>query len=373
MISCAAYCEFLTERFTFFTGVPDSLLKSLCACLRARLPKERHITAANEGNAAALAAGHYLATGRPAVVYMQNSGLGNAVNPLLSLCDPLVFGVPLLLLVGWRGEPGIKDEPQHAKQGLVTLPLLGSMRIEYGLLPNDDPAARAELEEALRYMMTEKAPFAFVVKKDTFGPYHGEENFEEGSFSLSREAAVDAILDILDEKDLIVATTGMASRELFELREKRRQSHARDFLCVGSMGHASQIAAAIALEKTERRVVCLDGDGAALMHMGGLALIGTMPLPNFIHIVLNNGAHDSVGGQPTAARNIDLCKIALACGYKKAVKVEDKKISKEAIEGKGPIFIEMCVRKGNRPDLGRPRLPPRENKAMFMEALSDVS
>jgi phosphonopyruvate decarboxylase len=368
MIDVAAYVDFLTERFFFWAGVPDSLLSSLCACLDDKLPRSRHIVADNEGGAVALAAGHYLATGQPAAVYMQNSGIGNAVNPLLSLCDPLVFGLPLLMLIGWRGEPEVHDEPQHLKQGSVTLPLLEAMQIRYAIHPDSHENACAVVEEALQYMEEKKAPFALVVKRNTFGK-GGVLGVGDVS-SMSREEAIDAVLDALSEEDVLVSTTGMISRELFDLREKKGQRHAGDFLCVGSMGHASRMAAVIALEKRKARVVCLDGDGAVLMHMGALAIIGSMKLPNFVHIVLNNGAHDSVGGQPTVAHSVNLCAVAAACGYKRTLRIEDKKAIDIAPVGDGAVFMEIVVRKGNRSDLGRPSLSPRENKKLFMENLS---
>jgi phosphonopyruvate decarboxylase len=373
MIDVAAYVDFLTERFSFWAGVPDSLLKPLCAGLEGKLPSSCHIVADNEGGAVALAAGHYLAAGRPAAVYMQNSGIGNAVNPLLSLCDPAVFSLPFLMLIGWRGEPGVRDEPQHLQQGIATLPLLDAMRIDYAIHPDSDEAARAVVEKALRHMDEKKAPFALVVKKNTFSRFGDGRAFDAGtkdSFLMRREEAIDAVLDALSEDDMLIATTGMISRELFELRRKRGQTHVKDFLCVGSMGHASRIAAAVALKKRKTRVVCLDGDGAVLMHMGALAIIGTMKLPNFVHIVLNNGAHDSVGGQPTVARNVDLCAVAAACGYKRTLRIEDERAIDITPAEDGSIFIEIIVRKGNRPDLGRPSLSPRDNKDLFMESLS---
>jgi phosphonopyruvate decarboxylase len=370
MIDASDYADFLTERFLFWTGVPDSLLKSLCACFDGKLPGSRHIVADNEGGAVALAAGYYVATGRPAGVYMQNSGIGNAVNPLLSLCDPRIFGLPVFMLVGWRGEPGVQDEPQHLKQGVVTLPLLETMGIRYEIHPDSYNAACLVVEKAIRYMEEEKAPFAMVVKKNTFRNGRVFDANTENSSLMFREEAISAVLDVLDENDVLVSTTGMASRELFELRERRRQPHSGDFLCVGSMGHASRIAAAIALEKRATRVVCLDGDGAVLMHMGALAIIGAMKMPNFVHIVLNNGAHDSVGGQPTIARNLNLSAVAAACGYKKTFRIKDRGVIDITPAEDGSVFIEIIVRKGNRPDLGRPSMSPRDNRELFMKSLS---
>lgn len=353
----------------FFTGVPDSLLKNICAYLTDHLASEHNIIAANEGAAIGLATGYYLATRKIPVVYMQNSGLGNAVNPLMSLTDKEVYNIPLLLLIGWRGEPGVKDEPQHIKQGKVTLPLLEAMGIRYAVLSQDEKKFISQLNVAKSYMDETREPFAFVIQKDTFLEYSSE-NCEDERLSLKREAAIHFIAASLTEKDIIISTTGMISRELFEYRASVSMGHERDFLTVGSMGHASQIALGIALEKKNRRIYCFDGDGATLMHMGSLAITGSLHPANYVHIVFNNGAHDSVGGQPTVAFDVDLCKIAQACGYEIALSVSDSESLRETLERmkqmRGPILLEVKVRKGAREDLGRPTTTPVQNKEAFM-------
>ncbi|MBN2404568.1 MAG: phosphonopyruvate decarboxylase, partial [Coriobacteriia bacterium] len=322
MLPCAEFHSLLQGiGIEFFTGVPDSLLKNFCAYLEENLDATAHIIAANEGNAVALATGHYLATGRPGLVYMQNSGQGNATNPLVSLADPEVYGVPMLLLVGWRGEPGVKDEPQHVKQGKITHALFDTLGIPHCLLPDTIEAAQEALAEAGRVLREEARPYALIAKAGVFTSYQRQRAVGE-TLEIRREAAIAALCAKLGEDAVIVSTTGKISRELYEIREGQDRNHSRDFLTVGSMGHASQIALGIACAKTDRSVYCFDGDGAAIMHMGGMALIGSLKPRNFKHVILNNGAHDSVGGQPTAGLAIDLSAIAKACGYAAAFSVE---------------------------------------------------
>ena len=361
----------------FYTGVPDSTLKDICFCISSVAGKGNHVTAANEGGAIALAAGHYLATGNPGLVYMQNSGIGNAVNPLLSLADPEVYSIPMLLLIGWRGGPGTKDEPQHIKQGKVTLPLLESMGIEYAILPDSIEAATIAVREACRKMSRESCPVAIIVQRGAFGKYEHEDHIDRtwSDAVLTREEAIEIVIDCLSVDDIIVSTTGKASRELYELREKSGAGHARDFLTVGSMGHASMIALGIALEESERRVICLDGDGAALMHMGALAVIGGLRPENFIHIVLNNGCYDSVGGQPTECGDILLTGVSEECGYALAEYVsadyELRDSLTKALRMRGPSMIEVNVKRGSRANLGRPDMTPVENKTALMNFLKE--
>ncbi|QNL97540.1 phosphonopyruvate decarboxylase [Treponema sp. Marseille-Q4132] len=373
MIRPEYFYDLLQKRGSdFFTGVPDSLLKNFCAYVTDTAPEDKHIIAANEGCALALASGYHLATGKTPVVYMQNSGLGNAVNPLLSLADSDVYSVPLVLLIGWRGMPSVHDEPQHIKQGKVTLALLDAMRIPYVVTAESEDELNKQIDYC--YACTEKAsaPFAFVVKKDTFAPY-ALKNKTSSDAEMTREDTIECIVLHSPKDAVFVSTTGMASRELFELRIKHGMSGANDFLTVGSMGHASQIALSIAMQKKDRLVICLDGDGAAIMQMGGLATIGVRKPDNMIHVVLNNGAHDSVGGQPTVGLKIDLPGIAKACGYAHTYSVKDaaslEAALKNALSEKKTAFIEVKIRKGARADLGRPTTSPRENKKAFMEVL----
>ena len=333
----------------FYTGVPDSLLKGFCNYIQNNVAEEKHIIAANEGNAISIASGYYLASGKPGLVYMQNSGFGNCVNPLLSLVDKEVYSIPMLLLIGGRGEPNIKDEPQHIKQGKITIDLLKTMDIKHSIISHDSKNLKEIINNSIKYINTNNAPFALVVKKNTFDK-NNIENFSPNKYSLKREDVVRIILDYEQENDIYVSTTGKLSMELFEYRVEKKQNHNKDFLTVGSMGHANQIALGIAKVKTKNRIVCIDGDGALLMHMGGMCLVGSLGMKNYLHIVINNGAHDSVGGQPTLGFDINFTKIAKASNYKHIFSVENKKqiISsfKKIKNLSGPIFLEVKVSKG---------------------------
>ncbi len=358
----------------FFCGVPDSLLKDFCAFVADNAKPQSHIITANEGNAIALAAGHYLASGNPAVVYMQNSGIGNCINPLLSLTDEEVYKIPLLMLIGWRGEPGIKDEPQHIKQGKVTDKILDACSIKYAVLPQETGEAVQAVNNACNYIKENKKPFALIIKKGTFAPYKLQ-NKKDNGFDLSREEAIKITAQNLDKKAIIISTTGQISRELYEYRESAGQLHNQDFLTVGSMGHASSIAQGIALEKINRTVYCFDGDGACIMHLGALPVIAKTGLKNFKHIVFNNQAHDSVGVQPTSADFIDFNKLAKACGYKNVFSASSKEELKQCLEKlntcDSPALLEVKVKCGARKDLGRPKEKPQENKNAFMSFLQE--
>lgn len=355
-----------------FAGVPDSLLKNMCAYITDHFDAAHNIIAANEGAAVGLAAGHYLATGQPACVYMQNSGEGNIINPLASLTDQEVYNIPVLLLIGWRGRPGVPDEPQHVKQGKVTTGLLNVMGINYEVLAKEEDKAEKQIVKALKALQN-KVMFALVIEKDTFDEYKLQ-NVEKNDLTMSREEAIQTVAAALGEKECIVSTTGMISRELFEYRAAMNQGHERDFLTVGSMGHASQIALGIALAQPERRVWCFDGDGATIMHMGSMAIVGNKAPKHYVHVVFNNGAHDSVGGQPTVGLKIDLPAIAKAVGYSNAFSVDNKTDLMEALKSvnmvEGPILLEVKVKKGNRKDLGRPTTTPIQNKEALMDFLS---
>ncbi len=378
MISPKFFIEKLREYgIDCFAGVPDSLLKNVCAYITDHCDAQHNIIAANEGAAVGIAAGHYLATGKPACVYMQNSGEGNIINPLASLTDPEVYNIPVLLLIGWRGRPGVHDEPQHVKQGKVTTGLLNVMGVNYEVLSKEEDKAEKQIAKAILALKS-KEVFALVIEKGTFDDY-ALQNVEEKDLSMSREEAIQTVAGAMGEKDVIVSTTGMISRELFEYRTAMLQGHERDFLTVGSMGHASQIALGIAMAQPERRVWCFDGDGAAIMHMGSMAIVGSKAPKNYIHVVFNNGAHDSVGGQPTVGLNIDLPAVAKAVGYKVTYSVDskdelDKQLStlnSQLSTFGGPILLEVRVRKGNRKDLGRPTTTPIQNKEALMSFLQD--
>lgn len=358
----------------FYTGVPDSQLKALCNYLMYTYgtdPKH-HIIAANEGNSTAIAAGYHLATGRVPVVYMQNSGEGNIINPVASLMNDKVYAIPCIFIIGWRGEPGIHDEPQHVYQGEVTLKLLEDMDIAYFVISKettvDELAAR--MEEFSTILAAGKQA-AFVVRKGSL-EFDGKVIYENSN-TMTREEIIRHIVKA-SGKDPIISTTGKASRELFEIREANGQEHKYDFLTVGSMGHASSIALGVALNKPDTRVWCIDGDGAVLMHMGAMSVTGACRPKNLIHVVINNEAHETVGGMPTAAGRIDICKIAEACGYAHAVSVSDfetldEELNKAKLRNEMSL-IEVKCSIGARADLGRPTTTAIENKEKFMQYLN---
>ena len=361
----------------FFAGVPDSLLKNICAYITDNLPAEQNIIAANEGGAMGIAAGYHLATGKIPVVYMQNSGEGNIINPLASLTDKEVYNIPALLVIGWRGRPGVHDEPQHVKQGKVTTGLLNTMGINYAILPKDEEGAAKQIKIATDFMKKTNECYALVIEKDTFDAYKLQ-NVEVNDLTMTREEAIQKVAASIEDTACIVSTTGMISRELFEARTAWNQGHERDFLTVGSMGHASQIALGIALQKPERKVYCFDGDGASIMHMGNMAITASMKCKNYVHVVFNNGAHDSVGGQPTVGLKIDLCAVAKAVGYAATYSVETMEELEETLQTihnlsnpSGPILLQVCVKKGNRKDLGRPTTTPIQNKEALMAFLQN--
>ena len=357
----------------FFTGVPDSRLKALCSYLMDTygIDPGHHIIAVNEGNCVGLVAGYHLATRKLPVVYLQNSGEGNIINPVASLMHRKVYGIPCLFVVGWRGEPGVHDEPQHIYQGEVTLKLLEDMGIPAFIVgPDTTPGEVAKRMEGWASWFEEGNQAAFVVRKGALR--YDEKVVYRNDFQMVREEAIRRIIAAAGD-DIIVSTTGKAGRELFEIREALGQGHERDFLTVGSMGHSSSIALGIALQKPEKRVWCLDGDGAALMHMGAMAVIGANRPRNLVHIILNNQAHETVGGMPTVSKSVDWVGIAGACGYDTTLTVETyeelEKRLRSLKELPGLTFLEIRCAIGSREDLGRPTTTPWENKMGFMEFL----
>lgn len=298
------------------TGIPDSTLNQFCDYIEhdGKDSFRTHIVAENEGGAVGIAIGEYLATGKAACVYMQNSGLGNVINPITSLAHREVYGIPMLFLIGWRGEPGVKDEPQHKFMGRLTAGILELLEIDYAVI--DAGTTQKELEiilEKAQDNFSVNKQFAIVIRKGTFDKR--ESGAYENMHSLTREKAIQEIVKWLQPDDLIVSTTGKISRELYEQMDLIKGDHKQVFLTVGGMGHASMIAYGIAQRRKKQRVICLDGDGAVLMHMGGLAVIGRHPLDNLIHICMDNEAHESVGGMPTGAAGLEYYKIAQDSGY----------------------------------------------------------
>lgn len=371
MVDTAYFVEKILEKVEFFSGIPDSLLKEFNQCIMDKCTDNNHVIPANEGSAVSLASGYYLSKDKIPMVYMQNSGIGNSLNPLISLLDKYVYSIPLIMMIGHRGQQGIKDEPQHLKQGIITNDLLKVLDIPFSILPNDTEKAVECFNWAYYTAKQTLSPVALVVRKSTFSPY--KNIYEDNkSYLLTRENAIITITNMLKNINnyKIFSTTGMISRELYEARENNSQTHSTDFYAFGSMGHISQIALGYAINETNKKVICIDGDGSFLMHMGSAAVVGTSKVDNFIHIVLNNMSHDSVGGQPTVAGKISITGVALACGYDKAFVCDSKetleqKLS-EVIECNGKFLIEVKVCKGARQDLGRPSMTAKEIKENFM-------
>ena len=360
----------------FYTGVPDSQLKALCDCLMNiyGIDPKHHVIAANEGNCTALAAGYHLATGKVPVVYMQNSGEGNVINPVASLLNDKVYAIPVVFIVGWRGEPGIHDEPQHVYQGAVTVKLLEDMDIKTFVIGKDttDKEVVAVMEEYKKILAAGKS-VAFVIRKGALS-YDGKIRYENEN-TMMREEIIQHIVKA-SGTDPIVSTTGKASRELFETRVANGESHKYDFLTVGSMGHSSSIALGVAINKQNTRVWCIDGDGAVLMHLGSMAVIGANAPKNMIHVVINNEAHETVGGMPTVASQIDFVAIAKACGYPNTICVDSFEaldVELENAKQRNELsLIEVKCSIGARDDLGRPTTSTMENKANFMEYLKNL-
>ena len=383
MIDTVKFYEYLRGKgLDFFAGVPDSLLKNFCACVTDRAAFKdgnfdnigenvvdanargaTNVVTANEGNAVALVAGHYLSTKKPGVVYMQNSGIGNAVNPLLSLVDKEVYSIPMLLMVGWRGEPGTKDEPQHVKQGKVTKELFEAMGIKTVVL---DEEFEQQIDFCTDYMKDEEQPIALIVRKGTFSDYPLPKREEK--YELMREKALEMILQQIDAADFVVSTTGKTSREVFEIRERNGQKHEHDFLTVGSMGHTASIALGMSLG-TEKNVYCIDGDGSFLMHMGGMAVIPEVARDNFKYILIDNGAHESVGGQPTVGLKINVPEILKGCGFLEIYEARNEAeiaVAVSKMKNQKLAALVIYTKVGSRDDLGRPTISPLENKKKMM-------
>lgn len=361
----------------FYTGVPDSQLKALCSYLVDNFGiSSKHIIAANEGNSVALAAGYYLATGKVPVVYMQNSGIGNIVNPVASLLNEEVYGIPCIFIIGWRGEPGEPgelDEPQHIFQGRISKKLLEDIGL-YTIVLSKETSINKLREEMVdvRCILEQGKSVAFLVRKGAL--VYDKRVIYKNDYEMLRELVIEHVVEAAGQ-DVIVSTTGKASRELFEIRGKKGQEHQTDFLTVGSMGHSSSIALAIALNKTGTKIWCIDGDGAALMHMGSMAVIGSNKPSNMIHVLINNESHETVGGMPTVASNIDWCKIAEGCGYSYVVSVNTyEELDKQLLIMRSQntlSFIEVKCAISSRADLGRPTTSTWENKEMFMKYLKE--
>lgn len=383
MISPKLFCQSLKKLdIDFYTGVPDSLLKDICAYVTSTLPNEKHKITANEGSAIGLAIGYNISSKKLALVYMQNSGLGNAVNPILSLADKQIYSVPMMLLIGWRGEKGVKDEPQHIKQGLITEKLLRLMDVPYAVIDKNinDQEIFEIIEKQKDIALKKMCPVALLVKKGTFIPYEAPLAHQGTANSvtenlMSRTDVIDYYVG-LEKSHIVVSTTGVTSRELLASRKKNKKDTSGDFLTVGGMGHASQIALGIAMNKKSTKVVCFDGDGALLMHMGSLASVADSGCNNYHYILLNNSVHDSVGGQPIGTKNADFLKLAKSLGFKKTFRINDKQqlsMLEKIFEENGPTFTDIKIKPGFPSGLIRPDKTPLENKNAFEEHLKNFT
>ncbi|MFX1355713.1 MAG: phosphonopyruvate decarboxylase [Promethearchaeota archaeon] len=377
MILCQEFFEILKEKgFSFFTGIPDSTFKEWIKFI---IDNDggvlKHIIACNECEAIALAAGYHLATKKIGVVYMQNSGLGKTVNPLTSLCDPDVYSIPILLMIGWRGEPETKDAPQHKKMGRITLSLLDTLQIPYSIIEQNIEKIRLELNKVLQYFKNNKGPYAFIIRPNLFQKYDAKVK-KDNDYIITREEAINLIMDNLDGNEIIVSTTGYTSRELFEYRESRKKNHHLSFYNIGSMGCASSIGLSIALEKPNTKVIVFDGDAAAIMQMGAFTTIGKYKPSNFTHIIFDNSAHESTGGQPTNSNSSDLLQIALSCNYKFGLYIKNISELNNSIKfikkSEGPIILIIKIKQGSRSNLKRPEKDPKDYKELFMSHLTSL-
>tara|TARA_B100001029_G_scaffold117481_1_gene97353 strand:- start:4067 stop:5188 length:1122 start_codon:yes stop_codon:yes gene_type:complete len=373
MIDTLKFFNALKEnKIDFFTGVPDSLLKEFCFCITDNTSKKQHIINSNEGSSIGLSIGYNLATNKIPLVYFQNSGLGNIINPYTSLVHKSVFKIPMLFFIGWRGEPDKKDEPQHFFQGKITEDLLKILEIDHEILKTDTEESIKQIERIIDTIKTTEKPFAILVKKNTFSSYSYKSNTIKSN--LIREKCIEIILDNFKEDDIIVSTTGKTSRELNEVSKNKKLTPPM-FFTIGGMGHSSQIALGIS-NFSPKRVFCFDGDGSIIMHMGSMGIIGNNSNENYFHILFNNGTHESVGGQPTIGQNINFRLLSKSLGYKNYIKLTtEEKISnyfkniKNLIEG--PVFIEILIDSSSRPDLGRPEETPIEQKKIFEKKINE--
>ncbi len=375
MITCEKLFDiFNKNNLLFFTGIPDSTFKEWMKFLADEHSKRlTNIIACNECEATAIASGYHLATGNIGVVYMQNSGEGKTINPLTSLCDPEVYSIPVLLMIGWRGEPGKKDEPQHKKMGKVMIPLLEVLGIPYKILPDNIEEAEKVISEMKKTAEEKNAPAAIIIKKGIFEDYK-EKKKTRTNYEMNREDAIKVVIDNIKGSEVIVSTTGKTSRELFEYRRAKGENP-RDFYTVGSMGCSASIALGIALQKPNKKILIFDGDGSVLMQMGALSTIGHYKPKNIYHILFDNSSHDSTGGQPTNSSTVNFEKVALGCGYKTAKTAETKEDLIKKLDttkkSEGPLMLIIKVNQGARKDLGRPTTTPIENKKAFMEFLNE--
>ena len=352
MIKVDALINLLKKNNTnFFTGVPDSVLKELSSYLK---NKRNHIIATNEGAAVSIGIGHYLSTKKIPCIYMQNSGLSNALNPLISIAHKKVYSIPLILVIGWRGSPRIKDEPQHNVKGKITQQLLKLLNIKYTVLKSNKDFAK--FDKQIKYAKKSKSIVACLIERGTLQKII-KSNSKKDFYNLDKEFFLKKLLEELPSKSKVIASTGYNSRELMYLRKKFNFNNSKDFYMVGGMGHTSSVALGFSLS-SKNKTFCIDGDGSFLMHLGSIMTAGNFANKNFKYILLNNNTHDSVGGQSTNADNIDFDRLSKSLGFKKFYSIKKKqnlrKIIKNFIKINSPSFLEVKVTNSKIKKLPRP-------------------
>lgn len=373
MIDTLKFFNSLRENnIDFFTGVPDSLLKEFCFCVTENTSKSQHIINANEGSSIGLSIGYNLSTNKIPLVYFQNSGLGNIINPFTSLAHESVFKIPMLLFIGWRGEPRKKDEPQHIFQGKITEVILRTLEIEYEILNTNTSESIYQLKRVVKKIEEYQKPIAILVKKNSFSKYSFKSKSKQ--YNLKREKCIQIIIDNLKSEDIVVSTTGKTSRELNEVSDKNESKNPM-FYTIGGMGHANQISLGIS-NNCSKRVFCFDGDGSVIMHMGSMGIVGNNAKNNYYHVLFNNGTHESVGGQPTIGDVINFELLSKSLGYKNYHKLTSERdlsyFFKNTIDSvEGPVLIEVLVGSSSRSDLGRPKETPLEQKNKFIKLFNN--
>ena len=346
---------FFKNNITFCTGVPDSLLKPFLKNIK-KVGKFKHIQAVNEGNAVSLAAGWQTVSNKVPLVYMQNSGLGNAINPLISLTHSKVYSIPLVLLIGWRGEPNKHDEPQHIEMGKITLDILKLLNIKTIILGKKFSSHK--VNELINYSIKNKKVVAFLVKKEFFNNEGIKEKNNLNSNNILRYNFLETLVDEIEINTRIISSTGYTSRELDEIRKRKINSKGKDFYMVGAMGHTSIFSLGVA-EATKKKIICIDGDGSMLMHFGSLFTIGQMKKTNLKYILLNNNCHESVGSQKTNINNVNINIISKGLGFQNYTKISNKKnmriLTKKFLNSKKSNFLEVRIKNISIENLGRPK------------------
>jgi phosphonopyruvate decarboxylase len=357
MIDVNHLLNFLKKnKINFFTGVPDSILKNFSYVLDVNKKKITNIITANEGSAVALAAGNYLSTQKPALVYMQNSGLGNAINPLISVCHPKVYSIPMILMIGWRGSGNENDEPQHQLKGKITKKILKLLNIKFLVLKNLKDLKK--IKSLIYYSKNKKTPVAILIKDGTLYLNNNCKKNDKSNYYLTREIVINELLNKIKRNTRIISTTGYTSRELFQIRNNKKYKNGKDFYMVGGMGHSSMISLGYSLN-SKNQVICLDGDGSLLMHMGSLISTGLKSKSNFKHILLNNGSHESVGNQKIDTLKVNFKNISKSFGYKTYYLSKNNlsfiKNLRKFLKLKGPSFFEILIKSQSIKNLSRPK------------------